>query len=218
MKQRKSTLGRRERHKAATRTRIVEAALELFQSRGFAATTTKSIAKKARIAEGTVFNYFPTKEDIALYFLEQEVDHAIATVRGTPELKEAPLQERLFALVQSQLEYLAPHERFIGAALVQALTPVSALSPFSDRSRQLQVRYLSFVQELVDDAIARREIAAPAGWWTPQVFWIYYFGVLLFWLYDTSSGKQQTLAMLDRTLTLGVGLLKPRPRRRSRRR
>ena len=55
--------GRRQQHKAATRTRIVEAALELFQSRGFAATTTKSIAKKARIAEGTVFNYFPTKED-----------------------------------------------------------------------------------------------------------------------------------------------------------
>jgi len=59
--------GRRQQHKAATRTRIVEAALELFQSRGFAATTTKSIAKKARIAEGTVFNYFPTKEDIAMH-------------------------------------------------------------------------------------------------------------------------------------------------------
>jgi AcrR family transcriptional regulator len=217
MNRRKPTLGRRERQKAATRRRIVEAALELFQSRGFAATTTKSIAKKARIAEGTVFNYFPTKEDIAMHFLEQEVDHAIATVRSDPELKEAPLEERLFALVHSQLEYLAPHERFIGAAFVQALTPVSVLSPFSERSQRLQVRYLAFVQELVNDAIASREIV-PAGWWTPQVFWIYYFGVLLFWLHDTSPGKQQTLALLDRTLTVGVGLLKPRSQRRSSRR
>jgi len=212
---RERPLGRRAQHKAATRERIVKAALELFQSRGFAATTTKAIARKARIAEGTVFNYFPTKEDIALHFLEQEVDHAITTVRGDPKLTEAPLQERLFALVESQLEYLAPHERFIGAAFVQALTPVSALSPFSERSQQLQVRYLSFVQELVNDAIARREIV-PAGWWTPQVFWIYYFGVLLFWLHDTSPGKQQTLALLDRTLTLGVDLLKRRPRPRGR--
>ena len=217
MKRRRPTLGRRERQKAATRTRIVEAALALFQSRGFAETTTKSIAKKAGIAEGTVFNYFPTKEDIALHFLEQEVDHAIATVRGDPALKGAPLQERLFALVQSQLEYLAPHERFIGAAFVQALIPVSALSPFSERSQDLQVRYLSFVQELVNDAIARREIV-PASWWTPQAFWIYYLGMLLFWLHDTSPGKRQTLAFLDRTLTLGVGLLRRRPRSRRARR
>ena len=72
--------GRRMRNKAAIQHRIVTAALALFQSKGFEATTTKAIARKAGIAEGTVFNYFRTKEDIALHFFELEVDHAIESV------------------------------------------------------------------------------------------------------------------------------------------
>src|SRR5262252_4396456 len=108
--------GRRAQTKQKIRDNIVRAALELFQTKGFETTTTKAIARKAGIAEGTVFNYFKTKEDIALYFFEQEVDHAIAAVRENPRLRRATLEEKLFTLVQSQLEYLAPYERFIGAA------------------------------------------------------------------------------------------------------
>src|SRR2546422_10003684 len=119
----KPTIGRRALKKETTKSRIVAAALMLFRVKGFDATTTKAIAAKARVAEGTVFNYFPTKEDIALHFFELEVDHAIAEVRRNPRLRKAPLEEKLFALIQSQIEYLTPYQRFIGAAFVQALRP-----------------------------------------------------------------------------------------------
>src|ERR1051326_4967410 len=125
---RRTPPGTRDAKKEATRRRIVDAALALFEAKGFEHTTTKAIAKRAKIAEGTVFNYFPTKDDIALYFFELEVDHAIDAVRKNAKLKNAPLEERLFALVQQQLEYLAPYERFISAALVQALKPSSTLA------------------------------------------------------------------------------------------
>src|SRR6202521_513704 len=115
--------GRRARNRETTKSRIVAAALALFQMKGFDATTTKAIARRARVAEGTVFNYFPTKEDIALHFFEQEVDHAMAAVRANKRLRKAPIEEKLFALIETQLDFLAPHERFIGAAFVHALTP-----------------------------------------------------------------------------------------------
>jgi AcrR family transcriptional regulator len=198
---------RRAAKKENTKARIVSAALTLFQLKGFEATTTKAIARKARVAEGTVFNYFPTKEDIALYFFEEEVERAMAAVRDNPRLRRAKLDEKLFALVQTQLDLLAPHERFIGAAFVQALKPGSKLGIFSPSAQSLQFRYLAFVQELVDDAIRRRELKA-AGWWTPHLFWIYYLGVLLYWLHDMSPGKQQTLAFLDRSLKIGVAALR----------
>jgi AcrR family transcriptional regulator len=198
---------RRERKKVTTEQRIVAAALKLFQTRGFDATTTKAIARRARIAEGTVFNYFPTKEDIALHFFEQEIEQAIAAVRGNPRLRKAPIEEKLFALVHAQLELLASHERFIGAAIVHALRPASRLGPFSVKSQALQLRYLSFVQELVDEAIRDRQLA-PASWWTPQIFWVYYIGLLLYWLHDASEGKQQTLAFLDRSLKVSVAVLR----------
>src|SRR3984893_5903244 len=140
------TGGPRAFKKATTRSRIVAAALASFQVKGFEATTTKAIARKARVAEGTVFNYFPTKEDIALHFLEQEVEHALATVRANARLRKAPIEEKLFVLVQTQLEFLAPHERFIGAAFVQALRPGSKLGLFSPSAQALQDRHLAFVQ------------------------------------------------------------------------
>ena len=201
--------GRRARNKETTRSRIVASALALFQVKGFDATTTKAIARRARVAEGTVFNYFPTKEDIALHFLEQEVEHAMAAVRGSKRLRNAPIEEKLFALVQTQLEFLAPHERFIGAAFVHALRPGSKLGIFSPSAQELQFRYLAFVQELVDDAVRRGQLSA-SSWWTPHVFWVYYLGILLYWLHDQSPGKQQTLAFLDRSLKIGVAVLRER--------
>jgi len=203
----KRVSGRRDRNKQVIRNRIVKAALTLFQTKGFDGTTTRVIARKAGIAEGTVFNYFRTKEDIALYFFEQEVGHAVAAVRDNPRLRKAPLEEKLFALVQSQLEYLAPYERFIGAALLHALKPTSALGPFSHRAMELRHRYLGFVEDLIEESIPKQK-QNPLAFLAPEVFWIYYLGTLLYWLYDSSEDKQNTLAFLDRSLTIGVTLLK----------
>lgn len=199
--------GRRAQNKEATKARIVSAALRLFQTRGFEATTTKAIARAAGIAEGTVFNYFKTKEDIALHFFEQEVDHAMTTVRDNPRLRKAPLEEKLFALVQSQLEFLAPYERFIGTALVEALKPTSRLSPLGHEAQALRHRYLGFVEELFEESLPRKSLV-PVSWWAPSAFWIYYLGALLYWLHDSSPRKQNTLAFLDRSLKIGVAVLK----------
>jgi AcrR family transcriptional regulator len=200
-------VGRRAQNKEAIRKRIVTGALNLFQTKGFEATTTKAIARKAGIAEGTVFNYFKTKEDIALYFLEQEVDHAIAAVRGNPRLRKAPLEEKLFTLVHSQLEFLAPHERFIGAAFIHALKPASQLGIFSHRAQELRHRYIGFVQELFEESLPKQQ-QSPLTWVAPEAFWIFYLGALLYWLHDSSPGKQHTLAFLDRSLSIGVSMLK----------
>jgi AcrR family transcriptional regulator len=199
--------GRRAQNKQEIRERIVKAALSLFQTKGFDATTTKAIARKAGIAEGTVFNYFKSKDDIALYFFEQEVDHAMAAVRENPRLRKAPLEEKLFTLVYSQLEYLAPYERFIGAALIHALKPASPFGPFSHRAQELRHRYLGFVEELIEESIPGHR-RSPLTFLAPEVFWIYYLGALLYWLYDSSEDKQNTLAFLDRSLNIGVSILR----------
>jgi len=203
----KRPVGRRAQNKAAIRKRIVTSALSLFQTKGFDATTTKAIARKAGIAEGTVFNYFRTKEDIALHFFEQEVDQAIASVRDNPRLRKAPLEEKLFALVHAQLEFLAPYEKFIGAAFIHALKPASPLGIFSHRAQELRHRYVGFVQELLDESLPKNQ-HTPLSFLAPEVFWIYYLGALLFWLHDSSPGKQHTLAFLDRSLSIGVSFLK----------
>lgn len=43
---------------------ILSAAIELFSEKGYEATTTSEIAKRAQVAEGTIFNYYKTKKDL----------------------------------------------------------------------------------------------------------------------------------------------------------
>src|SRR6267154_6382391 len=91
---------KREEKKESTRQAILRAALALFADKGFYTTTTKAISRRAKIAEGTLFNYFQTKEDLALYFFEQELVQIIHWYEQDKRARNAPLPEKLFAIIQ----------------------------------------------------------------------------------------------------------------------
>ncbi len=57
-------VGLRERKKQQTRELITDTAHRLFSDRGFDAVTVAEVARAANVSEVTVFNYFPTKEDL----------------------------------------------------------------------------------------------------------------------------------------------------------
>lgn len=59
------SLGKRADAVAATRRRIVDAALELYQEQGVAATTMQEVARRADVAPGTVANHFGSADAIA---------------------------------------------------------------------------------------------------------------------------------------------------------
>ena len=137
------TRGKRTENKENTRKAILQAALELFAEQGFYRTTTKAISRKAGIAEGTLFNYFETKEDLALYFFEREQAEVIEWFKSDRRMKRADLAGKAFAIIQHFLERLAPYEEFIGAVYLRALAPASKLSPWSLPSQERNLRYLA---------------------------------------------------------------------------
>jgi len=57
-------VGLRERKKQQTRELIADTARSLFAERGFDDVTVADVARAADVSEVTVFNYFPTKEDL----------------------------------------------------------------------------------------------------------------------------------------------------------
>src|SRR6266511_2668204 len=63
-------LGLRARKKQRTRQSITDTAMRLFRERGFDGVTVAEIARAAEVAEKTVFNYFPRKEDLVYQRME----------------------------------------------------------------------------------------------------------------------------------------------------
>jgi AcrR family transcriptional regulator len=79
-----ATEGLRERKKRETRETIARAAWKLFARRGFDAVTVADIARAANVSEKTVFNYFPTKEDLVFGAGMQRTAALIEAVRARP--------------------------------------------------------------------------------------------------------------------------------------
>src|SRR2546428_2213041 len=98
--------------KEETRRRILDVAHRLFARNGFAETTTRDIAGAAKIAAGTLFNYFPTKEALAASLVADALESAREETRTSPVSGET-LEEDLFALMASTLRHLTPHRRYL---------------------------------------------------------------------------------------------------------
>ena len=79
-----SEQGLRERKKLQTRQLIADAAWALFSERGFDRVTVAEVAKRADVSEATVFNYFPTKEDLVYHRMEAFEEELLDAVRGRP--------------------------------------------------------------------------------------------------------------------------------------
>jgi AcrR family transcriptional regulator len=203
----RSVSGKRETNKERTRERILAAALALFREKGLERTTTKEVSKRAGIAEGTLFNYFKTKEDLALYFFQKETENLIAWFRAESRLRKARLPEKLFAIIHRQLEFLEPYQDFIGAVFCRSLQPTSSLSPLSFESQEMRLKYLRFIREILEEAEQKGEIPQ-VGDLGAYAIGLFYLGIVAHWLQDTSRGKQKTLALLDRALNLGSRVLK----------
>jgi AcrR family transcriptional regulator len=77
-------LGLRERKKQQTRQLIADTARRLFAERGFEGVRVAEVAREADVSEATVFNYFPTKEDLFYSGLGAFEEQLLATIRDRP--------------------------------------------------------------------------------------------------------------------------------------
>jgi AcrR family transcriptional regulator len=106
-------IGLRDRKKAETRRSIAAVALQLFAERGFDAVTVADIAARADVSVKTVFNYFPTKEDLLLgdgEGFDGEILRAIhARAPGEPVLEA--VRKHTLATAQRVRETPAGHRR-----------------------------------------------------------------------------------------------------------
>jgi AcrR family transcriptional regulator len=89
----------RKRDPKGTRDRLVRAALELFTTQGYHASTTPEIAAKAGVAEGTIYRHFASKEQLLNEIYRAGVRLFVSVVRE--QAPEQPCGERLERIATS---------------------------------------------------------------------------------------------------------------------
>jgi len=99
---------KRLQHQKEVQNKILTAALRLFLKQGYSKTTVKQILRDARVANGTLFHFFPSKEDILMH-LVKDVIHGYADMadgmmkKGDPLLRFAlEIGLQLHAVVQQE--------------------------------------------------------------------------------------------------------------------
>jgi len=158
-------VGLRERKKEQTRQRIVETAQRLFGERGFDAVTVAELARAAEVAEATLFNYFPSKEDLFYSGLEAFGERLIDAVRSRPAGEAVLVTVRSVVLATGgQLAQVAAGDR---AALERARTTaqvISASPALRSRERQALATIAGdLAAALGDDPVSRAMANALMG-------------------------------------------------------
>src|SRR5256885_5400291 len=77
-------MGLRECKKLRTRQEIADKAMELFAKRGFDHVTVAEVAAEAGVSQKTVFNYFPTKEDLFFDEVPERVRAVADAIHSRP--------------------------------------------------------------------------------------------------------------------------------------
>jgi AcrR family transcriptional regulator len=165
MPQASRELGLRERKKERTRQLIADTARRLFAERGFDDVTVAEIAREAEVALATVFNYFPTKEDLFYSRLEAFEEELLTAIR-----ERRPAQSILDAFAAFLLDQRgvltmdAPGGDEEATAQVQTITRVITDSPaLLARERQVFDHYARSLAALIAE-----ETGAEQGDVVPQ--------------------------------------------------
>ncbi|WP_372425079.1 TetR/AcrR family transcriptional regulator [Salinarimonas chemoclinalis] len=163
-----------ERARAERRARILAAARRRFLASGFHAASTADISREAGVSVANLYQYFPSKEDLVLAMVEEDLQSDLAFFA---ELFEGA---DFLASVEAALAALAHAGRERRALGLRAEIFAEALrNPrVHEALAASQERLVAALSERVSDARARGEIALADGLEARDV------GVLLFALAD----------------------------------
>lgn len=93
-------VGARQRRKLARPQELLDAALDLFVEKGFASTRSEEVAARAGVSKGTLYLYYPSKEELLKAVIRERLGGQIAA--GANEIRQfsgssSEMLHRLFA-------------------------------------------------------------------------------------------------------------------------
>lgn len=133
------------------KTRIIKAAVKVFARYGYSRARTSVIAREAGVAEGTIYNYFQSKDDLIITIFEQTWRVLIESLREALALIHDPI-EKMSVVLTTVLDLFEKDPDLAEVFLVELRQSGKC---FSDQPMALIHEFLDLLEEILNEGIAR---------------------------------------------------------------
>lgn len=135
---------------------ILKAAIKVFARHGFARSRTAEIAREASVAEGTIYNYFKSKDDLILTIFEQTWRDLLQSLRDRLEPMGDPIQ-KLGVVLETVLDLFEADPMLAEVFLVELRQSGKC---FSYQPMSVILEFLDLLESVLKEGIDRGMIRA----------------------------------------------------------
>jgi AcrR family transcriptional regulator len=185
-----------------TRERILEAAVKVFATKGYHDTKVDDIVSESNTSKGSFYFYFPSKQDIFLALVDTFAD-----------LLESRLKERLASSTSGLMRVdlalrvcLETFGQYRGLAKIALIQATGLGSAFEEKRRAVNERFIKFIKENLDDAVADGSIPEL----DTEVIACSWIGalneVVMRWIHTGQPDPERALPALRKSFLLSIGI------------
>lgn len=133
---------------------IIEAAVEVIAENGFHASQVSKIAKKANVADGTIYLYFKNKEDILISVFKEKMGSFVSITRGAIQ-EQSSASEKLQTFIHMHYYQLASNPDL---AIVTQLELRQSKTELRIEINNILKDYLQIIDDILEQGIQDGEI------------------------------------------------------------
>ncbi|MES9833636.1 MAG: TetR family transcriptional regulator [Candidatus Thiodiazotropha sp. DIVDIV] len=189
-----------EQEKRITRNRILKAASDVITEKGFKSASMREIARRAEVADATIYNYFPSKEKLLYGYCENRQDEVAEELQQIETFHEYTLQEQLHQLIETELALWKPDREFLAEVFeLTFYSPAASLVNLAETRR----RFNRIVDQIISNSVEAGEIPEqPYQELLAPLYWDYTTGILSYWLRDDSEEFANTTRLVDQSVEI----------------
>lgn len=128
---------------------IIDAAVEVIAENGYHSSQVSKIAKKAGVADGTIYLYFKNKEDILVSLFKEKMGQFIGQIEEATTSKQTA-EEKLLTLIETHFTQLAADHHL---AIVTQLELRQSNKELRLKINDVLKRYLKIIDLIVEEGV-----------------------------------------------------------------
>lgn len=204
-----------------TRERILRVAAEAWHAKSFDGVGTAEICRLAKVHKGSFFHFFPSKDDLLLAVLERYAHDIGAALRDGPFRRDVPPRERFARFFVSRLERVRGEIERVGCWRGCPIgNIVIELGTRNENARRAAAKVFDVMQDVFAEAIDDARTADGRGFdvdtkTAAATVLAFVQGLTVL---GKAYGDPRQLERVAMVMLAGLGVSKPRARRKTKRR